>query len=110
MKEIAKTFLAVPHTAPWIYDESASALVNFVYEGGIWDARAREKYPAIRQKSPQGVAGGEAMKLILLARFLRDTFGKMLLRQADRPLPSSIPSQSQRCHSDVRTRFHNQTP
>ena len=35
MKEIAKTFLAVPHTAPWIYDESASALVNFVYEGGI---------------------------------------------------------------------------
>ena len=30
MKEIAKTFLAVPHTAPWIYDESASALVNFV--------------------------------------------------------------------------------
>ena len=53
MKEIAKTFLAVPHTAPWIYDESASALVNFVYEGGIWDARAREKYPAIRQKSSQ---------------------------------------------------------
>ena len=53
MKEIAKTFLAVPHTAPWIHDESASALVNFVYEGGIWDARAREKYPAIRQKSSQ---------------------------------------------------------
>ena len=23
MKEIAKTFLAVPHTAPWIYDERA---------------------------------------------------------------------------------------
>ena len=39
MKEIAKTFLAVPHTAPWIYDESASALVNFVCEGGVWDAR-----------------------------------------------------------------------
>ena len=53
MKKIAKTFLAVPHTAPWIHDESASALVNFVYEGGIWDAHAREKYPAIRQKSSQ---------------------------------------------------------
>ena len=50
MKEIAKTFLAASHAAPWVRDESARALVNFVYEGGVWDAHAREKYPLIRKK------------------------------------------------------------
>lgn len=34
MKKIAKTFLAVPHTAPWIYDESASALALSSYIHG----------------------------------------------------------------------------
>ena len=50
MKEIAKTFLAASHAAPWVRDESARALVNYVYEGGVWDAHAREKYPLIRKK------------------------------------------------------------
>ena len=50
MKEIAKRFLEEKHTAPWIEDPSAEALVDYVYNGGVWDKDARAKYPAIQAK------------------------------------------------------------
>ena len=52
MKEIAKRFLSEKHTAPWIEDPSAEALVDYVYNGGVWDKDAREKYPVIQAKQP----------------------------------------------------------
>lgn len=52
MKEIAKRFLRENHTAPWTEDPSAEALVDYVYNGGIWDKDARAKYPAVQVKQP----------------------------------------------------------
>ena len=52
MKKIAKRFLTENHTAPWREDPSAEALVDYVYNGGIWDKNARAKYPAVQVKQP----------------------------------------------------------
>lgn len=52
MKEIAKRFLEENHTAPWIEDPSAEALVDYIYNGGVWDKDARTKYPDIQTKQP----------------------------------------------------------
>lgn len=49
MKEIARAFLANAHTAPWTKDEHTKALIQHVYDC-VWDPRARQKYPNIRQK------------------------------------------------------------
>lgn len=52
MKDIARDYLAQcpMNTTPWLYNDAASRLLEYVYSSGIWDRDYQMKSAEIRKK------------------------------------------------------------